>query len=87
MHDGTVEGTILEAHKNSEGINAITMVIQKGVLKPGAFLVLGSTYTKVKEFKDDRGNPLVMGIPGDAVEIIGLSVVPKAGEVVYEVKD
>ncbi len=82
-----MEGTILEAHKNSEGINAITMVIQKGVLKPGAFLVLGSTYTKVKEFKDDRGNPLVMGIPGDAVEIIGLSVVPKAGEVVYEVKD
>jgi len=26
----------------------VTMVIQKGVLKPGAFIVFGSTYTKVK---------------------------------------
>jgi translation initiation factor IF-2 len=63
------------------------MIIQKGVLKPGNFLILGSTYTKVKEFKDDKGNLLQIGIPGDAVEIIGLSAVPKAGEVVYEVKD
>ena len=67
MFDGTVEGTFLEAHKNAEGLNAVTMVIQKGVLKPGAFLILGNTYTRVKEFKDDRGNPLQMGIPGDAV--------------------
>lgn len=48
VYDGTVEGTILEAHKNGEGLNAVTMVIQKGVLKPGAYLILGSTYTKVK---------------------------------------
>jgi translation initiation factor IF-2 len=55
------------------------MVIQKGVLKPGMFLIMGETYTKVKEMKDDSGNTLCVGIPGDAVEIIGLSAVPKAG--------
>jgi translation initiation factor IF-2 len=48
VYEGTVEGTVLEAHKNPEGLNAVTMVIQKGVLKPGAFIILGSTYTKVK---------------------------------------
>ena len=39
---------ILEAHKNSEGLNAVTMIIQKGTLKPGSFLIMGDIYTKVK---------------------------------------
>ena len=39
---------ILEAHKNSEGLNAVTLVIQKGTLKPGSFLIMGDIYTKVK---------------------------------------
>jgi hypothetical protein len=29
--------------------------------------------------KDDKGKALVEGVPGDAVEIVGLSQVPKAG--------
>ena len=37
--------------------------------------------------KDDRGKVLLQGYPGDAVQIVGLSNVPKAGQVVYQVKD
>ena len=29
--------------------------------------------------KDDSGKVLQMGVPGDAVQIVGLSNVPKAG--------
>lgn len=43
------------------------MIIQKGVLKPGSFLIMGDIYTKVKEMKDDSGRVLQMGVPGDAV--------------------
>ncbi len=55
------------------------MIIQKGTLKQGSILIMGDTYVKVKDMKDDRGNSLNVGVPGNAVEIVGISQVPKAG--------
>jgi translation initiation factor IF-2 len=57
----------------------MTMIIQRGTLKPGAILIVGDQFTKVKYMHDDKGNSLSQGIPGDAVQIVGIPIVPKAG--------
>jgi len=55
------------------------MIIQRGTLKPGSILIVGDQFTKVKYMHDDKGNNLTQGIPGDAVQIVGVPIVPKAG--------
>ena len=65
----------------------MTMIVQKGVVKPGSILIVGNDSMKVTKIKDDSGNVLDNGYPGDAVEIIGIPIVPQAGCIVYEVKD
>lgn len=63
------------------------MIVQKGTVKPGSILIVGDDYVKVNKMKDDSGRTLTQGFPGDAIQVVGIPVVPKAGSIVYEVKD
>lgn len=45
----------------------MTMIVQKGTVKPGSILIVGDGYLKVNKMKDDSGRTLNEGYPGDAV--------------------
>jgi translation initiation factor IF-2 len=51
---GLSEGVVLEGYKNEEGLNAMTLIVKKGVLKVGSLLIIGGNYCKVKFMHDDK---------------------------------
>jgi translation initiation factor IF-2 len=55
------------------------MLIQKGTLKVGDWLVVGTHYCKVKYIKDDRSSKLPSAYPGQAVEVVGFKQLPSSG--------
>ena len=85
IHEGSAEGIVLEAYQNSQGLNAMTMIVKQGVLKADSILIIGEEYAKIKSIEDDTGNQLKEAFPGDAVQITGIPNVPTAGDFIYEV--
>lgn len=84
-YDGSIEATVLEAHHTGGDMNSATLLMQKGQLNIGDYIVAGSSYCRVKSIKDDRGNQLERADPGQAVEVVGFKELPSSGELVFEV--
>ncbi|MFT6821162.1 MAG: translation initiation factor IF-2 [Myxococcota bacterium] len=78
--DRFAEGVVIEA-KMQRGRGAVASVlVQKGTLKAGDFVVLGTTYGKVKAMFDHNGKKLKTAPPSTPVEIFGLSELPSTGD-------
>lgn len=74
-----MEATVLEANPTESDMNSATLLLQKGQLNVGDFIVAGSSYCRVKYIKDDRGNNLQHAGPGEAVEVVGFKELPSSG--------
>ena len=73
-------GTVLEAKLDrNEGPKA-TLLIQNGTLKEGDFLVVGTSYGKVRRMTNEYKKVLNVAHPSTPVSVIGLSEVPLAGD-------
>ena len=66
-------------------MNSMTLIIEKGTLKPGSLIILGKQSMKIKTILDDRGEMLKEAYPGDAVQITGIPFVPLPGDQIFEV--
>lgn len=78
--DRSARGTVIEAHLDKAKGPVATLLIQNGTLKVGDILVAGSSLGKVRAMVDDRGLRVKKGSPSFAVEVLGLSDVPAAGD-------
>ena len=58
-----------------------TILVQKGTLHVGDFIAAGASSGKVRAMMDDKGRRVKEAGPSTPVEILGLSDVPNAGEV------
>ncbi|MBF2065699.1 MAG: translation initiation factor IF-2 [Calothrix sp. C42_A2020_038] len=74
------KGTVIEAHLDKAKGAVATLLIQNGTLKVGDILVAGSVFGKVRAMVDDRGQRVEAASPSFAVEVLGLSDVPAAGD-------
>ena len=74
------KGTIIEAHLDKARGPVATFLVQNGTLRVGDVLVAGSVLGKVRAMIDDRGNRVESASPSFAVEVLGLSEVPDAGD-------
>ncbi len=73
-------GTVLEAVLDKgEGPKA-TLLVQNGTLKNSDFVVVGSTYGKVRRMTNEYQKIVKVAPPSTPVAIIGLSEVPSAGD-------
>ncbi len=80
-------GMVIEAHmREGEGVVAM-MLVREGTLKVGQFVVCGPASGRIRTLKDDRGQRLTSAKPGTPVEVIGLDVLPSAGDRLYQVDD
>ena len=78
-------GVVVEA-KLDKGRGAVaTLLVQQGTLKRGQYLVVGEHPGKVRAMSDHAGKQLKEAGPSTAVEVIGLSGVPNAGDQLYVV--
>lgn len=74
------KGTIIEA-KLDKGRGAVaTVLIQKGTLKKGDVVLVGSSYGKVRAMFSSKGKRITQAGPSVPVEILGLSQTPLAGD-------
>ncbi|XMB71960.1 translation initiation factor IF-2 [Mycoplasmatota bacterium WC30] len=80
-------GTVIEAKLDRGKGPVATILVNNGTLRETDTFVVGSTYGKVRRMTDDLGKRVIEAVPGSAVEITGLSDVPKAGDSFKVFKD
>jgi translation initiation factor IF-2 len=75
------KGVIIEAKLDKGRGPVATVLIQKGILKVGNCVVAGTAYGKIRALFDSRGKKIKSAGPSIPVEVLGLSEVPNAGDV------
>lgn len=73
----------MEALQTKEGLNSMTVIVEKGSIKLNSVLIIGKESFKVKTILDDLGQNLKEALPGDAVQIVGIPFVPSPGDIVF----
>ena len=74
-------GLCVEAELDKGRGVVATVLVQKGTLHVGDPVAAGSSYGKVRAMLDEHGRNVKKAGPSTAVEILGLSEVPNAGEI------
>ncbi|KAF5132114.1 hypothetical protein DV495_001616 [Geotrichum candidum] len=83
---GPSEGWVIESQvKKGLGPSA-TVLVRRGTLKTGSFIVAGNTWCKVKSLRDDHGKVIKKTGPGTPVEVTGWKMLPEAGDEMLEAK-
>jgi translation initiation factor IF-2 len=80
-------GVVLEARLDPKKGPLATVIIQHGVLTPGAAFISGTTQGKVRALFDEHGKPLPRAEPAMPVEVLGFTDVPAAGDFFQVVPD
>ncbi|WP_320676132.1 translation initiation factor IF-2 [Prochlorococcus sp. MIT 1300] len=74
------KGTVIEAHLDKAKGPVATLLVQNGTLKTGDVLAAGPVLGKVRAMVDENGTRLKGAGPSYAVEALGFSEVPTAGD-------
>ena len=74
-------GLVIEAELDKGRGPVATVLVQKGTLHVGDFVSAGAAHGKVRAMVDDKGRRVKEAGPCTPVEILGLSDVPNAGEI------
>jgi len=80
-------GAILEAKLEKGRGPVATVLIREGTLHQGDAIVSGTEYGKVRAMANDRGEAVQEQPPGYCAEVVGLSGVPVAGDILNVVED
>ncbi|SHI78962.1 translation initiation factor IF-2 [Geosporobacter subterraneus DSM 17957] len=80
-------GTVIEAKLDKGRGPVATILVQNGTLKVGDAVVAGSAYGRVRAMVSDKGKNIKKAGPSTAVEILGLSDAPEAGDLFNAVKE
>lgn len=73
-------GLVLEAKMDPKKGKVASLLIQKGTLKVGDAIAVGTSYGKVRAMINFKGERIKSAGPATPVEITGLNEVPAAGE-------
>lgn len=80
-------GSVIEAKLDKGKGPMATILVQKGTLNHGDFLVSGTSYGHIRAMTDDKKKKVKKAGPSSPVVVLGLNEVPNAGEMIYAVKD
>ncbi|HOP72829.1 MAG TPA: translation initiation factor IF-2, partial [Thermoclostridium caenicola] len=81
------KGTVIEASLDKNRGPVATLLVQRGTLRVGDFVLSGSAYGHIRSMVNDKGKKIKEAGPSVPVEVFGLSEVPEAGELFYVVED
>ncbi len=72
-------GYVIEGERDPGRGPVATLLLSRGTLNKGDVVLAGTAYGRVRAMLDYTGTRVKDAVPGDAVEILGLSGVPEAG--------
>jgi translation initiation factor IF-2 len=78
--DLPAHGVVIEAQLDKGRGPVATVLIQRGTLKVGDYILVGTTYGKVRALINDKGEKVRKALPSTPVEVLGLNDVPMAGD-------
>jgi translation initiation factor IF-2 len=85
--DRPAEGAVVEAKLDKGRGPLATVLVQRGTLRVGDVFVAGPISGKVRAMIDDKGRQVKEAGPSFPVEVLGLSGVPSAGDVLTVVEN
>ncbi|MEN3014815.1 MAG: translation initiation factor IF-2 [bacterium] len=77
---GKPEGIVIESKLDKNRGPTATIIVKKGIIKPGMAFYIGKTWGKIRAMYNERGQQIKEAPPSTPVEIIGIAQVPTAGE-------
>src|SRR5215467_211125 len=80
-------GAIIEAKLEKGRGPVATVLVREGTLRTGDAIVSGIEFGRLRAMKDGRGKTVKEVTPGYPAEVVGLSGVPTAGDVLNVVED
>ena len=85
--DAEASGVILEARVDKQAGVLVSLLVQQGTLHIGDFVVAGEQWGKLKAMSDSEGARRTEAPPGSAVQVLGFSDLPTAGDTFVWVPD
>ncbi|NCO10288.1 translation initiation factor IF-2 [Candidatus Saccharibacteria bacterium] len=85
--DVPAEGLVIEAHMETGRGAVVGLLVEQGILKPGALLVAGTAYGKVRTLHDFLGKTAKEAGPSTPVTVSGFKELPQFGDVFEVVKN
>ena len=73
-------GLVIEAHVDPKRGNTATLMIQRGIVKGGEFIVAGAAFAPVRIMENFLGKPVKEATAGSPVRIVGFSSLPTVGD-------
>lgn len=85
--DVSTEGLVIESHMETGRGSVVGLLVEQGELKPGHFLVAGTSYGKVRTLHDFAGKAIKSAGPSTPVTVTGFKELPQFGDVFSLVKN
>jgi len=83
----TAIGSVVESRLETGKGSVATVLVQKGTLKVGNIFVTGTETGRVRALVNDRGQQVKEALPGQPIEVLGLTGTPEAGDDFTVVED
>ena len=80
-------GVVVEARIDRSRGTVATVLVQTGVLRVGDNVVVGTLRGRIRAMFTDSGEPVEEANPSQPVEILGISGVPEAGDILEVAQD
>ncbi len=85
--DTPAEGLVIEAHMETGRGSVVGLLVEHGFLRPGHFLVAGTSYGKVRTLLDYKNDTLKEAGPSTPVTVTGFKELPQFGDTFEVVKN
>ncbi len=80
VEDAAGRGVVVESRLDRGRGPVATVLVQNGTLKQGDIMIAGEFHGRVRAMLNDKSEPTQSAGPSDAVEVLGLSGTPAAGD-------
>ena len=84
--DVPAEGLVIESHMEVGRGAVVGLLVEQGVLRPGMFLIAGTSYGKVRTLHDFAGKAIKEAGPSTPVTVTGFKELPQFGDIFGVVK-
>lgn len=76
-------GVVIEGELDKGRGPVVTVLVQNGTLRVGDGIIAGTAFGRVRAMINEKGDQLKKAEPSTPVEVLGLSELPVAGEMLY----